>query len=161
MFRVGMSKGPLFKLKAAEGRNMLGVVHATCTFCFPKDSPHAVLRLQCLSRLKELHEIMVDWDAAVSPPLLATAGEQYLLLYAELSKEALAVDEFSVLWALVPKHHLLIHCVTDQVDKHGNPRESWAYWDESEIGLAAASCVRLHPSTLHRTLISRYRCTEV
>ena len=60
-------------------------------------------------------------------------------------------------YQVVPKHHLFMHLI-----EHGdNPKESWAYLDESEIGHATNMAERLHTRTLNRELMDRYRLLDL
>ena len=61
-------------------------------------------------------------------------------------------------WKLVPKHHLFLHIVEEQVAVAGSPKACWCYPDESEIGLAAKVGASCHPRYLPTAVILKYRC---
>ena len=75
---------------------------------------------------------------------------RHLLLYKQLRTQAADAK----LWALYPKHHLMIHvgesCLV-------NPKAEWNYRDESEIGLCAAfhkKANQTHTSLLKNPLLN-------
>ena len=93
--------------------------------------------------------------------MAAAHGRRSLMLYAELSMQELNGRSWQTsgffVWRLYPKMHLLLHCLEDQVSVAGNPRESWCYVDESEIGAAVGVAESVHPSTLHRAVMEKHR----
>lgn len=88
-------------------------------------------------------------------------GRQHLLLYAELGKEALEdrthQTEGWIKWRWYPKHHLMSHCIEDQISVSGSAAESWCYADEGAIGEAVHVAESCHASVLNRTVIDKYR----
>ena len=61
------------------------------------------------------------------------------------------------MWRIVPKMHMMCHCLEDCVAVSGNPRSSWCYCDESEIGAARRVAEASHPSTLSCAVIDKHR----
>jgi len=95
------------------------------------------------------------WNAELSPPILAKKGRLFCLAYSELSAESIrSGDTYGTFWRIYPKFHLFLHVAEDSVD---NPRCSWSYNDENEIGEAVDLAEMLHPLTMPKTLMERYR----
>ena len=95
------------------------------------------------------------WDG--SGREAASHGRRGLVLYGELRLKA--SDARS--WKIYPKHHLLLHCLEEQVQTAGNPMWCWCYCDESEIGAAKALAKSLHPTTLQTAIMEKYRLNVV
>jgi hypothetical protein len=148
-------KAPKFKLKAAESRRMLYVLHFVLLHVFPHESGHDKLRLQCVAYIAKMYREMEAWGPD-SGTTVAELARRHLLLYHELSLDASS----AMFWRLYPKHHLFLHFMEDQVALAGNPREHWTYADESCIGLIAKLAASCHAGTVHRVVISRYRASR-
>ena len=115
-----------------------------------------------MSALVETYESLESWLVAASNGMVAAScGRRCLMLYVELYMEELHERNWQrtgfLVWRLYPKFHLLQHCLEDQVHLSGNPRESWCYCDESEIGAAVNVAESVYPSTLHKALIEKHR----
>ena len=63
-------------------------------------------------------------------------------------------------WRMIPKHHLVLHVCEDQVLAMDNPRDIWCYGDEHQIGRAATVASELHPRTVSKIIMERYRALE-
>ena len=91
---------------------------------------------------------------------VAEWGRKYLLLYAELGKEALRerahIEDGWVHWRWYPKHHQFSH-FEQQVKVSGSPHLNWNYADESFIGECVKIAEQGHPRTLHRLLADKMR----
>ena len=61
---------------------------------------------------------------------------------------------------MVPKHHGFIH-LTRSILFSGNPRFSATYEDESENGVIAAICKKVHRSTMIKSLFEHLEVLEV
>ena len=85
-------------------------------------------------------------------------GRQHLLLYQQLSLNALETKPEGYDWRLFPKHHLWLHTLEDT---EANPRDEWCYADESEIGKCADLAESMHANSLHRGVLEKYRCWEL
>ena len=156
MFRVA-GKPIRFKGKAAETRYMVPIM---CEILrrFPHESPHDSTRLHCLEALNRVYLEMYNWGEG-SSNRIGEFGRQHCILFAVLATEQYArnPDVGLFLWRLFPKHHLFLHLVEDQVKKGGNPSYHWCYADEREIGNAATLSETMHPRTLNKVLMQRYR----
>ena len=154
-------KPPKLKVKAAEARGMLEVVSYMLQYIFPPTTDHTRLRLNMLLHLRDMYRVLKEWvkDPTVNRASnVADLGRKHCILYAELSKESFANSPGDfVFWRLYPKHHMFIHCICDQMAESGNPAENWCYMDEDKIGEGAKRADILHPNTLHRSLIDRWR----
>ena len=64
------------------------------------------------------------------------------------------------IYKITPKLHLLIHCI-ERLNTEGSLKRSWCYADEQAIGKAVKIAAKGHPSTLHRTLMEKYRDWDV
>ena len=149
------SKPPKLRLKAAHGRYVLHVWMHMLNEALPHDTRHDEMRRLCVFHLQMCYNEIKAWLPEESPPVLRTRGSQSLILYGELSREAiLAGDIWAIFWRCYPKMHLMAHCLEETVD---NPAESWNYEDESNIGLASEISENLYANTLHRSLIPRFR----
>ena len=154
MFRSAMNKKPKMKLKAAEGRRFLVVLRKVLGTCFPVSDRHSSTRFSCIDNLYWCYRELEDWtDGGKSTMNLARMGRRHLLLYTALHD---LVPPNSLLWRLLPKHHLFAHLITDA---RSNPRLSWNYTMESEIGNAAALAARVSKQHLHRVLLPRHNLT--
>ena len=98
---------------------------------------------------------MDHWvDGGVSKANLECLGRRYLILVAELRLEA---GDDSFFWKLYPKHHQFAHLVANA---ESNPKLSWNYALESQIGDAATIAAACNKQHLHRALIERYHATR-
>ena len=157
MFKTD-AKAPKFKLKAAEARRMLQVVNFMLGHFFPAATPHSKLRFECVRLLHDLYKDLEAWQPE-SGPKVASLARKHLALYSELSREVLehASPETWTAWRIYPKFHIFVHVCELQIALQGNPRWSWCYQDESEIGAAVRCAEHAHPNTLHRALMQKYR----
>ena len=145
------------KFKAAESRHMLPVVRFMMCHFFKAANDRDSLKFNCLDQLCKVYETMepAAWDPATSQPKLADAGRRFCILYGELSRHAIdGGDIHGIHFRITPKFHMFLHCCEESTD---NPRNSWAYSDESEIGLATTLAESLHPATMPRVIMERYR----
>ena len=159
--------GPKLTTKAAEGRSLLVCVDFMLNKFFPADNygdpddrAHAELRYACVHNILLMYEELERWGEG-SAKKVGEFARKFLMANAELARESLDDNggsyEGFLIWKLYPKHHLLQHVLEGQILVSGNPRESWCYCDESEIGAAVKVAEAGHPSTLHRTVIEKHR----
>ena len=84
-----------------------------------------------------------------------------MILYAELTKEALEAKRFHTLgwhpWKLYPKHHLMVHLREQQIASSGNPADFWCYLDENEIGDAVQMSKAVRREYVLTNLMQLYR----
>jgi len=100
------------------------------------------------------YDEMDHWiDGGCSKANLARCGKRHLLLYCDLRR---MVGEDSLLWRLYPKPHLFAHLVSTA---DSNPKLSWNYAMESEIGNAAAIAAHVSKQHLHKVLLARHAIT--
>ena len=153
-----MAKAPKLKLKAGEGRKFLPVLIHMLSHCFPSTSPHDVMRLQCASNLLHVYQEIDDWidTGGESLARFKCYSMRHLMLFAELSRERAATGE-GLEWRLYPKHHLSCHVFLDATQ---NPKWTWAYRLESEIGLAANLAAAVNVQHMHTAFIKRYRASH-
>ena len=85
MITAGGGKSPKLKIKAAESRYMLPCMVHILENYIPQDTPHKVLRYQCIKAISKMYKCMEPFKGED----VAERGRKYLLLYAELGKEAL------------------------------------------------------------------------
>ena len=132
------------------------VLHKLLQTSFPLDGTYAATRFSCIQNLFLCYEEMDHWvDGGLSKARLARFGKRHLLLYCEM--HSLQGEYNSLMWSLCPKHHLFAHLVSEA---DSNPKLSWNYCMESEIGNAcplAASCSKQH---LHKVLLRRHALTQ-
>lgn len=153
---------PLLRLKAAETRRCVPLVEYILEQLLPATTPHAVTRLECCRCLSNFYKALdpEKWVPGVSGPAAASHMRRHLLLYHELAREFLASPAARhgwTRWRIVPKHHLVLHCVEDQVAVCDNPRENWCYADESAIGDAKHLAESLSAMNLHRSIVQKFR----
>ena len=89
-----------------------------------------------------LHVRVANASVSESRNSLAAFGKRHLLLYSELART-------SEDWVLYPKHHLFAHLVDRPT---ANPRETWNYPRESDIGDACVVAARCNSRHLHTAL---------
>ena len=99
MIRVTMKKKPRMRLKAAEGRFMLPILHAILLHCFPATSPYEVLRIRCVQALLSCYEHLRDWRGMESTRALGELARRHVILFMEL--HTAAGDK--KLYLLIPK----------------------------------------------------------
>jgi len=158
MFRAKGESGtkrPKLKLKAADSRYILHLLVLILEKAAPRATQHDQIMYLAAWNLDQCYQEMKRWQPDTSPSLLQRHGRQSLILYFELAREARQKgDRYGQFWRIVPKMHLFVHCLEETKD---NPQDGWNYKDESEIGHAAEICELLHPSTVHKQLIKRWR----
>ena len=103
MIKSAADKPPKMKTKAAEGRYLLIIVCALLAI-MPRVSFHDRTRFQCCETMCKIYELMEAWDEQ-SPQVFRVLVQRFLLLYAELRREAHALGKYTA-WRLYPKHHL-------------------------------------------------------
>ena len=151
MLRASASSNVNLKVKAAEARQLLPICRFILAHWCPLDNPHNILRLHCVEALCRCYAEVDTW-APDSGERLGKCGRQFVALYCELRRSA--TDDWR--WKLSPKFHLFIHLC----EKGENPRDTWNYWDESEIGKCADIAETVHPSRLAVGIIAKYRAFE-
>ena len=151
MIRPAAIGKPKLKLKAAEGRKFLSVLHYMLSHFFPVADAHSRMRLQCVAALLSLYSELDSWGAS-SPYNIGCYARRHLMLYAELSRQC--TDEAR--WNLHPKHHLLLHVAESA---RVNPKLEWSYPDESAIGEAATVAGTANQRHVVVSLLARYRAT--
>ena len=153
MIRADGSGKPRMKLKAAEGRSFLPVLLKMMRNLFETDAEHE-LRCQCLEAMVKIYAELDQWEHGASTLRLASLARRHVALFGELR----ALQTSEDFWAFTPKHHLLIHVCESST---ANPKLSWNYRDESEIGMCAAMARGSNQSRLCICLMQRYRTTFV
>ena len=155
MIRSKATGKPKCKTKAAEGRKLLPVVVFILQNFVPCDGGHEKLRMQCAINLLKVYEELAAWvdKDGLSLANMKKYGMRHLLLYAELARGQERIGE-SLLWALLPKHHLFAHVVQDM---SCNPKNTWAYRLEDEIGKAADLAAGVNIEHMHTAFIMRLR----
>ena len=156
--RKNAQSGPKLKVKAAEARILLPCVAYMLANYMPCVTDHDKLRCACVHELMHMYNDLYIWrDTGAKMNLeVAKHGQQHCILYSELTSEARSHGQH-FLWMFYPKHHLFLHCISDQQGSCGNPMDVWCYVDESAIGEMTLDAERLHASTLQTTIIDRWR----
>ena len=162
---LGMIRAPKggnlkLKIKAGEARSMVACFAWILQNTFPPTSSHAEMRMRCVVSFAKMYDELAQWSGVESAAAASSAGRRGLMLYGDLNAEAvLKKGPNSPAWKLYPKMHLLLHILEDQIAVSGNPREAWCYADESEIGAAATVAESVHPKTVQKVVIEKYRLT--
>ena len=144
------------KVKATEARRLLPCTLHLIQNIFPPKSDRSRMRLECVSKMRRRFELMDDWspDSGVE---FVMVGRQFLALHSLMCQESREhPSNMHAVWSEYPKHHLMDHLL-DDVSSRGNPKESWSYSEESEIGLCAELAGALHPRTVKTMLLQRHR----
>ena len=144
------------KVKATEARRLLPCTLHLIQNIFPPKSDRSRMRLECVSKMRRCFELMDDWspDSGVE---FVMVGRQFLALHSLMCQESREhPSNMHAVWSEYPKHHLMDHLL-DDVSSRGNPKESWSYSEESEIGLCAELAGALHPRTVKTMLLQRHR----
>ena len=115
-------------------------------------TPEHLMRCQCLEAMVGIYAELDKWEVGVSNMRLGALARKHLALYNALRQ----LQRDDDLWALIPKHHLLIHVCESATS---NPKLSWNYRDESEIGDAADMAAGCNQSTVSTCMLERYRVT--
>ena len=154
MFRTAKGKCR-FKGKASECRYLVPIVLAILKVAFPAETVAAKLRLECAEQLAALYRAVMDWDATTKLRA-AEATRKFVIKFCELNE----MYSDAGIYKITPKLHLLIHCI-ERLNTEGSLKRSWCYADEQAIGKAVKIAAKGHPSTLHRTLMEKYRDWDV
>jgi hypothetical protein len=80
---------------------MLAVVRDMLRKFFPSETRHRHVRLHCVDCLCTIYGEMSDWGDA-SPAKVGKLARQHVVLFAELSRDALAVDVSTPFWNCTP-----------------------------------------------------------
>ena len=154
MVRVSSKAVILLKSKAAEARGMITCMHFVLEHFIPRATDRDEQRFQCIRNMALMYKELYEWKSG-SGMRAAEYGRRSLVLFLELRNNPM--PRCSRCWHLVPKFHMCVHILEDQMAVSGNPTESWNYADESEIGAARRVAESSHPSTLHKLIISKHR----
>ena len=151
MLKKQATAAPRLSVKAAEARYLLPIVHFLMTQWLPCETAHELLRLQSCDALMRVYKEVDNWTTD-SPAVVSESGRRFVLLYVQLRESMTTPERYK----LTPKFHLFLHLVMDGA----NPRDTWNYWDESEIGHAAQLAETLNVPTLATKLLGKYRTFE-
>ena len=154
MFRGKGTIRPKFKLKAAEGRYFVAVLRQILIHCFPCESEYERKRLQLLETMHTIYEEMKAWRGLESTHLLGQCARRHFILLKELNR---LCPRDPTIWTFAPKHHIFLHLCESS---YSNPALHWCYSDEGAIGRCCEVADGMHPSHLHRQLISHYCLTR-
>ena len=119
----------------------------------PSQSEREELRLQCIKALHDVYEEFKVWTDASSTKV-ALLARRHVLLYHELGY----INSDPRYWHMYPKHHIFIHAC-ELTALYGNPANAWNYAEERAIGKAAKAAGTLHPTTVSKCNMERYRLT--
>ena len=146
------------KIKAGEARGLLACLAWILQNTYPPKNSHGELRMRCVVSFSNMYHELANWTGVGSAAACLSFGRRGLMTYGDLNLEAEALKGPNTKsWRFYPKMHLLLHVLEDQVSISGNPRESWCYADESEIGAAASVAEGVHPSTVQLTVMEKHR----
>lgn len=163
---VGMLRGkatsqPRLKVKASEARNLLVCIKYVLEHLVPMDTDHARMRFLVVKHFYSMYDHLQHSMGLSSMLEAASCCSRALILWAQLQQADLDNNNWQTrgffLWKLYPKHHLLQHCVEDQILISGNPVGHWCYADESEIGAAVSLACTLQHRCLHVSVIKKHR----
>ena len=151
---------PKLRTKASETRRMLYVVDYLLDKEFPADTDHERDRKACVWNLAEFYRELEKWEkGGFSASRCAALGRTHVNIYTQLSRDHRHLVE---LWGFhaykfYPKHHLFIHLIEDGIFYADNPRDVWAYADESAIGDAVEVAESCNPLYIIRNVIEKQR----
>ena len=106
-----------------------------------------------MKALNGVYEEFKVWTDA-SASIVAKLARRYVMLYYELG----LLNSDPRYWHMYPKHHIFIHAC-ELTALYGNLANAWNYAEEREIGKAAKAAATLHPTTVSRCNMERYRLT--
>jgi hypothetical protein len=121
------NKGPKLRGKASQVKSLVPFALSLATeLC--KGSPRLDTMRNCILQLSLVYKALDQnpWPAREA----AAAARKFMLLYAALQAEQVAINEASVFWKIKPKHHLMLELIEFIAPVQGNPREYWCYADE-------------------------------
>ena len=148
-----------FKGKASTCRYLVPIIFEILKFAAPAKSYEDRLRFACVQQLVTLYSSIMARDQALFK-VAQDACRRMLILYCELNHfYAEQRGDFAVL-RIVPKLHMLIHCI-DQMVVCGVVTSSWCYADESSIGNAVKIARKGHPSTVSKSVMDKYRTWDI
>ena len=152
MIKTEASAPPRLKVKAAEARHLLPVMHFVIHQYVECRNPHGQMIRNCTDNLMTCYACLDNWTD-VTPDLLAKHARMFLLGYCELTMDALTRECGPIHFRLYPEFHLWLHLCESGV----NPKLTWNSMDESEIGFCAQIAEGLHARTLATSLMNKYR----
>ena len=152
-------RDPKLSLKAADTRHMLHVCHWLLTNVLKPETDHERLVLLCVTAIHDFYVALRAWGPDAGKTC-ARLGRQHIVLFSELSREALASENHRrtgwMAYRFYPKHHLFVHLCEEELFTTGNPMDYWCYLDEDAIGIAITAAKGQRVSYLHRSLILKY-----
>ena len=150
MIHGSTTKPPRLRLKAADARRFVPILHFILEKFLPRETEHDVMRCLCFGHLRECYLVIDHWaDGGESSRLLVFHGRRFLMLYCELRRASTS----PALWRLYPMFHFFAHNIENA---RSNPRDSWSYARESIIGDASAIAAGCNVNAIRYSLMSRY-----
>ena len=128
------------------------MVREVLLHCVEITSAHAVLRFNCINELYNCYCELDKWTVD-SPRRLAVSARHHLMLFVQLHEKTNAAD--SLLWHLLPKHHLFIHLA--EGTRGTNPRHVWNYGFEAGLGECVKLARRSSGKHLQSAIMAKYR----
>ena len=149
-------KGPKLRVKGGECRSLIPfALRLAMELHELLDTPFSNTVLACFSALMDVY--MTISTEPFMPEILAKVTRKFLLLYGALLK---ATDN-DMEWKIKPKFHLMQELGEFMSFELGNPRNCWAYKDESLVGfiadVAASRGGANNPGTLPNRVVDRVR----
>ena len=108
-----------------------------------------LLIIQCVEALAGIYAEFDAWTQGESNLRIASLARRHVGLFGALRSRRTN----PCLWEFIPKHHLLIHICEKATS---NPKLSWNYGDESEIGCCACMARGCNQHALGTCLVERY-----
>eukprot|EP00959_Pyramimonas_sp_CCMP1952_P438952 9189709-Pyramimonas_sp.AAC.1 len=137
---------------------MLEVMPYLLTDYFPMATDRDTMRYDMVTALCRVYESLKNYDPAQSHVEISRAAHQHLALYREFHRISLIhVCPYGTFYRWYPKHHLFLHCCTDQQNLFGSASSYWAYADESEIGQCSDMAEFCKPVAITTSLLEKYR----
>ena len=153
---------PKLKSKAAAARHLvsyvlkLAIEHGAKTADHPWYG-HDQLCLGVCQLLVQFYDVVSSESMFLSAAAkrdIPILGRQLAMMYQQLS--IYSFRNGLRLWKMMPKMHLFLHLVEDQVVAFGNPRFWWCYGDEDLVGHLITVSEGLHPRTLVVSLLFKW-----
>ena len=131
------------------------IVLAILKVAFPAETAAVKRRLECAEQLAALYRAVMDWDASTKVSA-CDAVRKFVIKYCELQQ----MYSDNLIHKITPRFHILLHCV-ERLDTAGSLQRSWCYADERAIGKAVKIAAKLHPKTVSKELMQRFRSWQL
>ena len=151
MIRATASAPPRLRAKAAEARHLIRITGHILEFYVPLGTDHEKRRFSAVRAMIRMYDEVDNWREG-SAERLGRSCREFMAVYKELRDNASS----PALLRVYPKFHQLIHIS----EGDSNPRATWNYADESEIGEAAKFAATCNVVSMETECLAKHRLSK-